>query len=249
MRRERSRYAERVVSHDGPDDERGRRARTFGLGATKGSVAITVLGLAASGAAFEEPAWGVLVVVAVVAVCALGSLLRRSRKIVVGVDGVRIEGWFGARFLAFADLLEVKMRPRLEGVTLHTKRAKRIAVGTTFAGPGVEGEIAEAIREALERWRAASIERERAPRDSPRALSLPAPGLHGVVHYRVASVPTERLLDVIEDPAEPIEARIAAAAALDMDADDTPGARRLARVRDATASVELRGALDSRRRA
>jgi hypothetical protein len=248
MRHARSRYAERVVSDAGSDGERGGRARTFPLGATKASVAIAVLGIAASGAAFEDTRSSVFVVASAVLVCLLGSALRRSRAIVVGVDGVRIEGWFGARFLAFADLLDVKARPRLEGITLHTKRARRIAVGTTFAGPGVEGEIAQAVREALERWRAASIARDRQRADGGRAmsLSLPAPSAPGAVHYRVASVPRARLLDVIEDPAEELHVRVAAAAALEHDPDDADSAERLARVRDATASVELRRALDPR---
>ena len=99
------------MSDAGSDGERGVRARTFPLGATKRSVAITVLGIAASGVlAFDDPRRSVLVVAAAVAVCLLGSALRRSRAIVVGVDGVRIEGWSGARFLAYADLLEVKAR-------------------------------------------------------------------------------------------------------------------------------------------
>ena len=238
------------MSEGASDGERGVRARTFPLGATKGSVAMTVLGIAVSGVlAFDDPKRSVLVVAAAVAVCLLGSALRRSRAIVVGVDGVRIEGWFGARFLAFADLLEVKARPRLEGITLHTKRARRIAVGTTFAGPGAEAEIADAIREALEGWRAASIARERARGDSAPALSLLALSAPGVAHYRVASVPRERLLDVVEDPVEVLEVRVAAATALENDPDDAGSAERLARVADATASPLLRRALDPRRRA
>ena len=236
------------MSEVGPEADGELRARAFPLGATKVSVATALLGIAASGVAFDEPRWGAFIALMAVAVCVCGAALRRSRAIVVGVDGLRIEGWRGARFVAYADLLDVKLRSRREGITLHTKRAVRIAVGTTFAGPGVEGDIEAAIRDALERWRATSIARERARGDAPRPPSLPALSAPGVAHYRVAAVPRERLLDVLEDPVEAIEIRVAAATALGNDSDDEDSAERMERVRDATASVDLRAAIGSRGR-
>jgi hypothetical protein len=168
---------------------------------------------------------------------------RWSRTVTVARDGLRVRAGLGSTpaFVSFADVSTVEQRRKSEvTVVLNDGKAVRLLVAGwrhLDSGHSSVEIVSFAIRSALDAWR------ERAATQSvAHAAAIVGASDGGAAHYRVSSVPRERLLDLAEDPTADVKIRVTAVEALGADGDDDTRAR-LEQVAATSASPELRRAL------
>lgn len=170
------------------------------------------------------------------------ALLWR-RTVTIASDGVSIDAGAVSQFVPYAEITRVQNTGQT--ILLHRVQGKwaRIEVRTggygQGKGSGVEV-VAAAIEKAMAAWSARAATRPERPFEPVAGQGGP-----GAVHYRVASVPRERLIELVEDPTADVRIRVAAAESLRGDVDDETRAR-LDRVAATSAAPDLRRALGPR---
>jgi hypothetical protein len=162
-------------------------------------------------ALFKDPR--VFTVVPVyVAVAAVSALLfRGASKISVGVDGIYVGGTSRARFFAYRDLDEV----RVKGGDIELVRQGRVALRLQLHGEDAtrRDAIMERIHEALARVK--EVERDAAANFvTSRSSDKVAQSARGGGDYRMPSVSHEALWSLVEGAAVAAPTRTAAAEAL-----------------------------------
>jgi hypothetical protein len=155
----------------------------------------------------------VFTVVPVYILVAAGSalLFRGASRISVGVDGVYVGGTSRARFFAYRDLDEV----RVKGGDLELVRHGRVALRLQLHGEDAarRDAIVERIREALARVK--DVERDAAANFvASRSTDKVAQSARGGGDYRMPSVSPEALWALVEGAAVAAPTRTAAAEVL-----------------------------------
>lgn len=196
------------------------------------------------------PPWGVVVLAALYAFIALPLVM--PQYVEVAADGVLVS-WLGSStFLPFRAIDEATASS--VGVLLRTSdgREHDIRLTQTDGGRDVE-------RDALLARIEAGVRRQRdAQRGSEEALlarggrsvadwvaAMRALGVSDAGGYRAASIPRDRLWEILEDPTSDASARAGAAIALHATARDDGARARLATVATRTAAPSLRVAIEA----
>lgn len=189
---------------------------------------------------------GVSVAMAIGVAAGVAVMLARwSPRFVVGVDGLRVQGILGERFVSFADVTAATARSG--AVELKRGDGSTTTLRTGSARAEVVQTLAERIQEALaarkgeREFDAASLAREgRSVADWKTALAkLLAPST-----FRAASVPREELAKMLVDARATVEQRLAAALALTSSGDEEERSRvRVAA--EAVADEHVRVALEN----
>jgi hypothetical protein len=181
-----------------------------------------------------------LIALGFLAILVVSSLRIFSRKLTVGSDGITISGFWGKRFIPYADVTSVN---RYSDVATSARRRRRRVRGRNeilYSGvavhlrgnedvllPIVRGDVptdellgaSERIEEALNAWRSArpihNATIDRAGRATHEWISsLRELGASDKATYRVAAVDREALFAIVEDPANQASSRAAAAVAI-----------------------------------
>lgn len=200
------------------------------------SVAEQVMaGLSLSSAtAFASAAvWAVAAVVA-------ARLLNR-RQVVVGNDGIRIDGALRRKFVPFDQIARIE-QTKAGRVVVHLQDGGSVKLAEVKSGPG----LAARIRLALaQRGRTAPVAGTEQLRRRGRTSQEWAGALtqgEGEGSYRATGLRFEDLGALVADPAVSPELRVAAGVAL---SGDEQGRRRVALAADACADRDMQAALEA----
>jgi hypothetical protein len=226
---------------------------------TAWATAVAVMLLAFGGPALGAPLASVLLALAVLVAGVAATRRYARRRMLVGLDGVRLVGAWRTTFLPYAALRQVtpewvhlRAPERAQAKELEPANAfyLRRRSGDAILVP-LAGHPADEV-EALRRRIEAGIERSRA---APRAaLDVLARGGRTVLDWRVdleratrqsfrtAALPQDEIDAVLADPAAPAEARVGAALALRAMGDAQLRVRVAA---ESTASPRVRAALEA----
>ena len=162
-------------------------------------------------ALFKDERVFIIVPVYVVVAAASALLFRVASKISVGVDGIYVGGTSRARFFAYRDLDEV----RVKGGDIELVRQGRVALRLQLHGEDAtrRDAIMARIHEALARVK--DVERDAAANFvTSRSSDKVAQSARGGGDYRMPSVSHEALWSLVEGAAVAAPTRTAAAEAL-----------------------------------
>jgi hypothetical protein len=154
----------------------------------------------------------------------------------VGADGVFLRRHLmSRRFISFADIREVTMPKRDLTITLHDGTAITVHLPNDFS------ENVKDSSALVGRLRAALA----AYREAPQAPRISGAEAKNEKHafYRTSALPEDQLWRIVENPSAPTSERTAAANALSLEL-DAVGRKRLRVAADASASAQLRVALE-----
>jgi hypothetical protein len=191
---------------------------------------------------FFEPSMGAALLLSIVLMAIL--IERKPPAVVIGSDGLRLEAKFISRFVAYADIEEVRQGD--DHVALVLRDGDTLTLPTWRAGSGASKGKEVAGRTFLESVDASWAYRERLYRDieSARAAALAGegsqhtaiPGREGRtvaqwrsaiaeatrLGYRRAALTAEQLLKLVSDADATVERRVGAALGLRSMASDDP---------------------------
>jgi hypothetical protein len=176
----------------------------------------------------------------------LFARLLTSRRVIIGTDGVLVEGAFGNTFIPLASITRVDWTARgLDVVTAGAGGQPRVHQLTSGRSDRAHA-LRERILEAMAANRPTGAEGSALVARGGRALPEWREALRRLVRgggYRGESVSLETLLRTVESADAPAEQRIGAALALGM-AEDGPAKQRLRVAVEGIADETMRAALE-----
>jgi hypothetical protein len=182
-----------------------------------------------------------IAIAAYVAIAALGVVAyRRASRVAVGLDGVRVAGSSRARFFAYRELDDARVRRG----DLELVRGGRAIVRLQLFGEDAArrdallARVRDAIARAREEQRGGTVDLVASASSAELARAA-----HGAADYRAPALSREQLWALVEGPAIDAAARRSAARALATSGDDDETRARLRVAADGCADPKVRVAL------
>jgi hypothetical protein len=169
--------------------------------------------------------------------------MLRSRRVVVGADGVRIDGLVRRRYYPLDSIRGMTARPD-GGVSLDLQTGRTVEIPGRPDGGGLASRIADAMRARGEARDRGEVEVHGLARDGRKVTRWrdELKRLAADASYRAEAVRVADLETVLTNPIADPEQRVAAAVALSQD----DGARKRIRIAaEASADPDLKAALEA----